>query len=78
MSHCEIMAEHHGGTVSALNLADTLAGSRFVVPVASGQLLGDRMGEVSAPVFGNRTLSQVRWALSMAGPSPSPYLLFLQ
>ena len=44
-----IIAEHHGGTVSALNLADA-SGVAFVVRLPMANALGDRMGD-QAPIL---------------------------
>ena len=44
-----IIAEHHGGTVSALNLADA-SGVAFVVRLPMANALGDRMGD-KAPIL---------------------------
>ena len=44
-----IIAEHHGGTVSAINLADA-SGVAFVVRLPMANSLGDRMGD-QAPIF---------------------------
>ena len=41
-----IIAEHHGGTVSAVNLADA-SGVAFVVRLPLAEALGDRMGDQS-------------------------------
>lgn len=41
-----IIAEHHGGTVSAVNLADA-SGVAFVVRLPLSEALGDRMGDQS-------------------------------
>ncbi|MDC3123937.1 ATP-binding protein [Gammaproteobacteria bacterium] len=44
-----IIAEHHGGTVSAINLADA-SGVAFVVRLPMANSLGDRMGD-QAPIL---------------------------
>ena len=44
-----IIAEHHGGTVSALNLADA-SGVAFVVRLPMANAVGDRMGD-QAPIL---------------------------
>jgi hypothetical protein len=44
-----IIAEHHGGTVSAINLADA-SGVAFIVRLPMANSLSDRMGD-QAPIL---------------------------